>query len=296
MQKEFVACIVSRVQKYENLMNEIAVHKNLIIANSTYRRWHDVKLEFAMEFTEFVTPEEEYRSRKLKSRQDAAEEAVDELKDKIFNISLYLALVAQRNLLKPPRVQLLRGLIIELMSDYFKYGATPEQDPVLFEKQKSFLQFHISKDFKINLPGAQSGYQPLLQQYMMATVIHDGYEMQKELVACIDSTSETYMLIEEGSFIVSHRTILGLYPHMLDHPEFMKKALGQTLRCRITTFIRFDENNKIISIYMNRPIAEAWCNLLRDPVLTCKVLAESKVNVHGYIITAEHENLIRNIT
>ena len=63
-------------------MNEIAVHKNLIIANSTYRRWHDVKLEFAMEFTEFVTPEEEYRSRKLKSRQDAAEEAVDELKDR----------------------------------------------------------------------------------------------------------------------------------------------------------------------------------------------------------------------
>ena len=271
---------------------------------------NDVTSEFSMEYARETETETVYdvpvhhRSTmrlnrwiyrtKLKSRQVAAEEAVDELKDKIFNISLYLALVAQRNLLKPPHVQLLRCLIVELMSDYFKYGVSP-QDPVLFAKQKSFLQFHISKDFKISLPSAQNGFQPLLQQYMMNTLLHDGYEMQKELVACTDSTSETYMLIEEGSFIVSHRTILGLYPHMLDHPEFMKKALGQTLRCRITTFIRFDENNKIISIYMNRPIAEAWCNLLRDPVLTCKVLAESKVNAHGYIITAEDENLIRNI-
>ena len=236
-----------------------------------------------------------YRA-KLKNRHDEALDSIDELKDKIFNVALYVGLVAQRQMLKPSRVQLLRGLIVELMSDYFQYGATPEQDPVLFEKQKSFLQFHISKDFKISLPGAQNGFQPLLQQYMMNTLLHDGYEMQKELFAYIDSTSETYMLVEEGSFIISHRTILGLYPHMLNHPEFMKKALGQTLRCRITTFIRFEENNKIISIYMNRPIAEAWCNLLRDPVLTCKVLAESKVNVHGYIITAEHENLIRNIT
>ena len=59
--------------------------------------------------------------------------------------------------------------------------------------------------------------------------------------------------------------------------------MGKVLTYQFTLLITFDSDHEIIAMQVEQPLATAWLVLLKDPVLTAKVLEHKKIDPTCYI-------------
>ena len=217
-----------------------------------------------------------------KERQVSMENVQELLKEKNFRASIYLALIAQGSLLRPERFNLLRGKILEIYADLFEYGVDLGE-PSLFKKQKQFLSFSFSDSFRLSVSDTVKGYKPFLDQCVLYKQLHDRLKLDKISVECSDSQGEIFTLIQRANLVISRRTVMVLYPHMLDNVEFMAKAVGKELVYDFKFIVTFGSDNRIQGIVSEHPYALAWYRLLKDATMTAQLLQLQNINNNAYI-------------
>lgn len=221
---------------------------------------HQLTAATPSEYNEFL---EDYEGKELAKQRN-------------FRASMYLALIAQGTLMQPSRNRQLRGLTLDLLFDYLQYGVNPK-DVRMFEKQDAFLSYVVSKHFRIDLPNATRGHKPFLDQVARYTSLHDHFRGKQLSQRAADLEGEIFILNIEASLTISHRTIAALYPHMLEDSIFLEKAVGKELSYSTTLIATFSPDNKIVSLVASGAVAEAWCSLMQDAILTEKVMRQMNI-------------------
>lgn len=223
-----------------------------------------------------------------KQRVEIAGERVIELKRTIFDSALYLAFIVQRDMLKSSRFRELRQLAMEIYGDYFKSGADPLSK--FFKKQETFLAFQISDDLVYPPHRMMPGYLPLLQQWVIYTMLTDHFTMEKVKVEQLDPDAAAFLLTQTLSYTITYRFIAAVYPHMLNDQLFLKKVLGKTISYGFSQRASFSAENRISSLQLQSKLAEGWLRLLKDPILTARVVKDQLID-HGAYITTSLENI-----
>lgn len=216
----------------------------------------------------------------------------EKIKKSILRLSLYLGLIAQGTLLRPSRNRMLRGLILELYSDYFQFGVD-SSDQLSYDKQEAFLSSVVSNQLAI-VPGGDKGYKPMLEQIRMYTMLHAEIMIRPIGVKCVDRDGDIFVMTAEVSLVINHQTISILYPHMLYNPEFMRKAVGKVLKFVSSSTVIFSQDNQMLSYRPEQPFVQAWYNLLGDLDLTAKVMKEMFID-ESCCISAEASQVARMV-
>lgn len=223
-----------------------------------------------------------------KRRVEVAGERVIELKRTMFDSALYLAFIVQRDLLKPTRKRELRRLTMEIYGDYFKLGADPLSK--FFKKQETFLAFQISDQMTHSSPKMMRGHLPILQQWVIYTMLVDQLTMEKVQVEQLDPDANAFLLTQTFSYTITYRLIAAVYPHMLNDQKFLTKSLGSTISYGFSQRATFSPDNQIVSLQLESKLTEGWFNLLRDPEMAARVVKDQLID-HGSYITTSLSNI-----
>lgn len=237
---------------------------------------------------------EELRKRKARENQKTyraiqkqriaqARQRVSELKKEMFDSALYLAFIVQGDLIRPSRECELREVGMKVYADYFSRGADPFQS--FFEKQRVFLSFQMSDRLPHPLEG-KCGYETLLKQWVMYTLLADGFSMSESRIEAVDRERNTFLLTQTVSYTITYRMIVALYPHMLNEAAFLQSVVGKQIHYEMSQLATFGSDNRIASIQMQHKIAEGWLTLLGDIRTTAKVLKNMMINENCYITTS----------
>lgn len=246
--------------------------------------------------TELIETEEQLLNRRAKARENqkhyramqklkmiASGERVKELKGEIYHSALYLAFIAQRDMLRPARRFELRLMAMELYSDYFQFGARPTSD--FFTKQETFLSFQMSD--QLTHPSLSTkGYKPLLQQWVMYTLLTGSVHLTKISVDSIDCDGSIIRLKQNISYTITPYLIAALYPHMLNDFSFKKQVIGKELSYEMIQVATFDSANRIVSLQLEHKLAQGWLKLVGDLILATQIVKDASINDHCYITTS----------
>ena len=215
-----------------------------------------------------------YRIRQ-KEKEELDKALTQDLKDRNYRSAMYLALLAQGTLLKPHRNGQLRGFVVELFTDYFQFGADP-QEAKMFEKQDAFLSYNISPNF-LQAPGSERGYKPVLKQWVMFTKLLNNFTLLPLKIEAIGPDQDIYVLHKMVTFTLSHRAIAAFYPHMLQDIDFMRKAVGALFHYPGFITFTFGSDNKIASIRHEQQLNEAWAGLLKSPSMLARLFNRERI-------------------
>lgn len=218
-----------------------------------------------------------------KQRIAHARQRVTELKKEIFDSALYLAFIVQGDLLRPSRECELRQLALKVYANYFGRGADPLDS--FFEKQRVFLSFQVSDRLPHPLED-QYGHGPLLRQWVMYTLLSDGFSLSESVVESTDRDRNAFLLTQTVSYTITYRMIVAIYPHMLNEAAFLQSVIGKQMHYEISQLATFGTDNRIASLQLQHKLAEGWLTLLGDLCTTAKVLKNMMINENCYITTS----------
>ena len=106
--------------------------------------------------------QQRYRDRKRR-KQMAMESRVLELRAQIMRMVWFKGLLAEGMLLRPTEILRVRGVLLQMYADYFRYGA--QQTTGVYAKQAMFLRQNCDPNMTLDSLAVQNGYQTLLYQW-----------------------------------------------------------------------------------------------------------------------------------
>lgn len=211
------------------------------------------------------------------------EKRVRDLHAQNVRLVLYQRFLKQMRSLELPHLMQLRGLVVELYGDYFRYGVDAH-DENYYEKQIAFMELHFSRECILHCPTRTRGYYGLIEQLKVYTDLYDRFEAITQSVERYDATGSIYSLSQKVRVTVTKRAIGTIYPHMMYDREFMKKALDKVLVFHYNLVLRFREGTSTIeAVHIDHQIPEAWCNLLQDSLLTARLLDRANIDEAGFV-------------
>lgn len=196
----------------------------------------------------------------------AMKKEIEALKQKIFRAAMYLAMIAQGTLLRPTRDIQLRGFIMNLYGDYFKYGVDRKKER-WFEKQEMFLAFSCDETFRL-ITALPVGYKPLLEQWEGLTIMYDKVLVRKLKVEGVGA--EVFRLSTMVSYVITHRSVCASFAHMLLDHVFMERVIGKQIQYPAIITAIFGAENKLLTFETEVQLIPAWSRLLKDVVLLQK--------------------------
>ena len=204
---------------------------------------------------------------------------IEGLRQKNVDVAMYLALIAQGTLMRPTRNVQLRGFVLDMYGDYFRYGVNRKSQN-WFRKQEMFLSFSCDSSFR--LAGLTDvGYKCLLQQLEMFTTIYDQFMLKNFSVERL--AADIFRFSITVSHVITHRCIQTLFPHMLLEHEFMEQVVGKEMEYEGYVTVIFGSNNKMLEFQTEAQVIQGWFKILKDPVVLQRTLQQSFINSGGLI-------------
>lgn len=216
-----------------------------------------------------------------KKRQWKLIERLEALQEMTSRSAMYLEILAERTVHSSSRSRELRYLILDLLMDYFQFGADPS-DAVEYEKQEAFLSFNCTSNFYIDTSNAHIGHKAFLQQWVMYSQFHQPFKARKQSLFSADQ-GEIYTLEFVADLTITYQTIEKVYPHMLSNAFFLQKVVGKVIQLPVIFHVIYNSSSKITSIVADQRLAQAWYTLLRDPTLISQVLGQAEMEKSIYI-------------
>ena len=209
----------------------------------------------------------------------AMKKEIEELKRRNFDAAMYLGLIAQGPFLRHSRNLQVRSLILTLYGDYFRYGIN-RNNASWFQKQERFLLFNCHESFRL-LGLSRHGYKPLVEQWEKWMLVYDRVVMNRKTVQCV--SPDIFKFTVETSYVITHRSIQALFPHMLVDPEFMERVVGREIRTEAVITAIFGAENKLLSFQTEAQMMVSWFRLLQDSVLLKRAFDQSFMDSEGII-------------
>lgn len=216
--------------------------------------------------------QQRYRARS-KEKFLALQAEVEEQKNRVQRMLEYYDLIYQKKLLQQAGVVQFRGLVLHSYLDLFRFSVANSADS-LFEKQRLFLQLNWHEEFKLT-PEHVAGYKPVLQQWQLVSDVSENYSSKKMTIERIDGEGQVFRARMSVELTVKPKSVRVLYPHMISEPDFLYKVVGKQLTFNSTMTFRFGENNQITSLLIENDLASGWMRILKDPILTARVLGQA---------------------
>ena len=222
-----------------------------------------------------------YRA-KSKEKHLALGGEVQEQKNRIQRMSEYYDLLCQKKFIRQDGAVQFRGVLLNSYFDLFRFSAAKKTDS-MFEKQRSFLELNWDNEFKLT-PQSKVGYEPVLEQWDLVSQLSEKYTSKKTALERIDADGQVFRMRLSIAFNMTPSYVTMMYPHMITEPDFLYKVVGKQLVFDSIMTFRFGENNQIISLSIENDLGSGWMRILKDPILTARVLKQAQFNESTIII------------
>ena len=209
----------------------------------------------------------------------AMKKEIEELKRRNFDAAMYLGLIAQGPFLRHSRNLQVRSLILTLYGDYFRYGIN-RNNASWFQKQERFLSLNCHESSRL-IGLSRHGYNPLVEQWEKWVLLYDRLVMNIKTVQCV--SADVFKFTIETSYVITHRSIQALFPHMLVDPEFMNRVIGKEIKTDAVVTAIFGAGNKLLSLQTEAEFLVSWFRLLQDSVLLRRAFGQSFMDTEGLI-------------
>lgn len=221
-----------------------------------------------------------YRTR-LREKSHVKFREIQNWKNKLTALQAYKSLIGHGALLKRVRWMELRGIIVQVFAHVFERGVLIQR----CDFQRAFLQFNCDNNLV--------DYNNLLHQFAKYRMIHQEFQLNFNLVQCLDPTEKLiFQLHLKAEMLIIRATIAAIYPHMLFQQPFMEYVVDKKIQYPFLVRIRFgSRSNKIVSIILEHKLAEGWCNLLKSSTWAAQTIGQCNIDPITTFITMDSVSL-----
>ena len=207
-----------------------------------------------------------YRAR-VREKEWLNEQRVSQLTSLTYHYSMLRGLLVQPQL--PPAIRQvgLRGFILKLYGELFRWGMEPESGcRTLRQQQVKFLKTHFHPDVVIESKSYAKGVDFWAAQLDFFTKMHRPRALGDVQVDKVDAEGEIFRAYGQTQLTVTREAIEAFYPYMLMNQDFLAQVVDQTIVLNSKHTFYFDQQNRIRYFVYELDFVQGWAQLIKDPL------------------------------